>query len=176
MRKTPLPLFAAAAFLLVFPFFVNRRMRVVRRKTIRAKPAEIFPFINDLRNWPLWTEWSQRDEMHFAYDGPPAGVGAVQQWSTDRMQGALKIIQSVADTRIAYELDMAGGKWRIDGVIALEPAGEFTSVTWTCKWDSGPNPYAVYLGLFMKRCIARDFAAGLVNLKDLVETKAPAPV
>ena len=168
MRK-PRFLFAAGIFAIVFPFFVNRRMRVFRKTVIHAKPEEIFPFLNDLRNWPLWTEWSRRDEMRASYNGPPAGVGATQQWETEKMNGILKITHSTPDARIAYTLDMAGEKYHFDGVIALDAAGPLTTVTWTCKWDTGENPYARYPGLLIKRCIRCDFAAGLANLKSLIE-------
>lgn len=168
MRKSRF-LLVAGIFALAFPFFVNRRMRVFRKTVIHAKPEEIFPFLNDLRNWPLWTEWSRRDEMHVSYEGPPAGVGAVQIWDTEKMSGVLRITHSTPDARIAYTLDMCGGKCRIEGVIALDAAGPLTTVTWICKWDSGENPYARYIGLFFKRCIGCGFAASLANLKSLIE-------
>lgn len=168
MKKSRV-LFAAGIFALAFPFFINRRMRVFRKTVIRAKPGEIFPLLNDLRNWPLWTEWSRRSEMHVSYDGPPAGIGAVQRWDTEKMSGILRITHSTPDARIAYTLDIAGGRHHIDGLIALHPAGPLTTVTWTCKWDTGENPYARYPGMFFKGCIGRDFAAGLANLKSLIE-------
>src|SRR5438477_12747671 len=112
---------AAGAFALVFPFFINRRIRVFRRAVIRAKPPEIFPFINDLRNWPLWTEWARREDIHFSYDGLPAGVGAIQRWENNRMSGEMKVVQSVDDQRVTYDLDIDHGKYLLEGVLALEP-------------------------------------------------------
>jgi len=162
-------LIALAAVLLVVPWFLSRKHRVVRRALVRARPADIFPLINDLRNWPRWTAWSQREEMHITYEGSPAGVGAVQTWRSRRMDGMLRIIQSVPDERIAYEAQMSEGRCVLDGIISLEPIGEFTRVTWICKWDGGSNPYAGYLNLFMRTMIGRDFAAGLSNLRALAE-------
>ena len=67
MKRLPFRLFVLATFLLVFPFFLRRRPRVERRITILAPPSAIFPFLNDLQNWPLWTAWSRREEMHYTF-------------------------------------------------------------------------------------------------------------
>lgn len=174
MNKIHLRLLAVAAVLLALPLFLSRRPRVARRAIIRGTPAELFPFINDLRNWPLWTEWSRREEMHFSYEGEPAGVGATQQWSSRQMDGTLRITQSVRDERIAYDLDLAHGRYHLEGAFAFEPLGANTRVTWICKWHGAPNPYARYIDLVFRWWIGRDFEHGLANLRTLVE-QAPAP-
>ncbi len=158
-------------FLIVFPWFYTRRPRVARRTVIHAKPPEIFPFINDLRNWPLWTEWARRDEMHFSYSGSPAGVGAVQRWESGCMSGEMRIVKSVEDDHIAYDLDINQGKYHLEGVLALEAVGEYTRATWVCKWELSRNPYARYLDLFFMWRIGRDFSAGLHNLAELIEKR-----
>ncbi len=168
MRKSRF-LLSAGIFALVFPFFLSRRMRVFRRTVVHATPETVFPLLNDLRNWPLWTEWSRRSEVHVSYDGPPAGVGATQRWEAGKTSGVLRITHSTPGARIAYTLDLCGGKYHLDGVISLDAAGPLTTVTWTCKWDTGENPFARYGGLLFKRCLGRDFAAGLANLKALIE-------
>lgn len=172
MKSIPQKLLVLLALLLVAPWFISRKFRVVRRVLIRARPADIFPLVNDLRHWPRWTAWSQREELHFSYEGAPSGVGAVQRWSNSCMDGMIRVVQSVPDERLAYDLTMRGGKHRLEGIIALEPAGDFTRVTWICKWDAGTNPYTAYFSLFMKRFIARDFSTGLQNLRRLAEQSA----
>ena len=169
--KPPLPirLFAVAVFLAVFPFFLRRRPRVERRITICAPPRVIFPMINDLRNWPLWTEWSRRDDIHFSYGETPAGEDAMQRWSTRKMSGVMRITRSEPDTRIDYELEISPGFQRLLGRIELTEDGACTRVAWRCVWDLAHNPYRRYLDLLCRWWIARDFAAGLRNLKDLVE-------
>ena len=170
MNKFHLRLLAGAAFLLALPWFLSRRPRVARRAILPGRPADIFPLLNDLRHWPRWTEWSRRDEMHFSYDGAPAGVGAVQQWSSRQMDGVLRIVQSVTDERIAYELDMADGKYHLEGALALEPVGASTRVTWICKWRGNVNPYARYIDLVFMWWIGRDFDRSLENLRHLLAT------
>jgi hypothetical protein len=163
-------LFAIAAFFLVFPLLFKRRPRVMRRTMIKAKPSEIFPLINDPRQWPLWTEWNRREQLRYEYEGEPAGAGAVQKWSSDRQSGTLTLISSVENERVAYHLDLEGCGRSIEGRIVLEPVGNnFTRVTWYSLWSQGSNPYACYVDLMIIFSMKRDFAAGLRHLKELAE-------
>ncbi len=169
MKTLRFRLFLFAIFLLVFPFFLRRRPRVERRITILAPPATVFPFLNDLRNWPLWTAWSQQEELHFAYGETVSGVGAEQRWQGCRMNGTLRIVKSEADERIDYEVEMNDGQYQLVGRIELHPDGACTRLVWKCAWDRAENPYRRYFDLLMRWFIRRDFAQGLVNLKALVE-------
>ena len=172
MKKSSSGIFPFVVLLLVFPFFLRRKWRVARRIIIHAKPREVFPFVNDVRNWPLWTEWGRQPDIRYSFPGETTGAGAVQQWETRRMNGELRIVRSLPDERIVYDLDVNGGKYRFDGVISLEEVGGSTRVTWLCKWQSGPNPYGRYLDIVCKLMLKRDFQAGLENLRDLVNSRA----
>ena len=90
------------------------------------------------------------------------------------MAGAMRLVQSVENEQVVYHADLGrkGHPHPVDGILTLEPLGEATRVTWFSRWDSGPNPYARYRSLLAKWIGGRDFAAGLRNLKELVETKA----
>lgn len=159
-----------AAFVLVFPFFLRRRPRVERRITILAPPAAIFPFLNDLRNWPLWTVWEQRDTIDYEYGPVTAGEGAEQRWASNNMSGVLRILKSERDERIDYELLMGDGAYQMVGRIELHPDGACTRVLWKCAWELARNPYRRYFDLVLRGLMRRDYAAGLENLKQLVET------
>lgn len=158
-----------AAFLLVFPFFLRRRPRVERRITILAPPAAVFPFLNDLRNWPLWTAWSRRDPLDFSFGEITSGVGAEQRWQGSGMNGELRIVKSEADERLDYEVAIDDGVYQLVGRIELQPDGACTRLVWRCAWDLAENPYRRYIDLLMRLIIRRDFAQGLENLKALVE-------
>lgn len=158
-----------AVFLLVFPFFLRRRPRVEQRITIMAPPSTIFPFLNDLRNWSLWTAWSQRDDIHFSYGEMISGVGAEQHWQRRQMDGMVRLTKSEPDERLDYEVWINNGAYRLVGRIELHPDGACTRLVWKCAWDRAENPYRRYLDLFMRWMIRRDFAQGLANLKALVE-------
>jgi hypothetical protein len=153
----------------VLPFLMNRRIRVARKLLIDASPAEIFPFLEDLRNWPLWTAWARREPMQYSYSGPERGKGAAQHWETADMEGVLTITQSTQDEHIAYNHELAAGRYQLEGVIALEPVGSMTRVTWISQWRSNDLPWLRYADLFYKFTLRRDFDAGLQNLRALVE-------
>ncbi|HEY3901078.1 MAG TPA: SRPBCC family protein [Chthoniobacter sp.] len=170
MKTVRFRLLLLTTFFLVFPFFLRRRPRVERRITILAPPPAIFPFLNDLRNWPLWTEWNRREDIDYEYGSTTEGDGAEQWWSSRAMSGAMQILKSERDERIDYELSMFDGEWRLVGRIELHSDGACTRLVWKCAWDLAKNPYRRYFDLVVRWMIQRDFAAGLENLKVLVES------
>lgn len=174
MKRNCPGIFALLAFLVVFPLFLRRKWRVVRRIIIPAPPAEVFPFLNDLKTWLLWTEWARRNGMEFSNGAMTSGVGAVQEWRSHRMSGTIRIVQSVPDDRVVYEFEVQPCECRIEGVIALEAIGGNTRVTWLCKWESSPNPYARYIDLVSKLILKRKLDAGLENLRELVTRRSQA--
>lgn len=160
---------ALAAGALLAPFFLPRKFRVARRVLIRAGCSDIFPLLNDLRNWEQWTEWSRQPHVSVSYEGVSSGVGATRQWRAGRMHGVMRIVQSVPGEQVAYHLDLGYGKHQVDGIISLEPFGEMTRVTWFCAWRAARNPYSRYYDLFMKFRIGGNFDASLQNLRALAE-------
>lgn len=92
------------------------------------------------------------------------------------MEGTVRIIQSVPDQRVAYDVAIDRGRYRSEGVLTLEPVGDGTRVVWACWWIGAENPYARYMDLAMRWWLKRDFQAGLDNLKHLVEHASKAAV
>ena len=171
MKRFQFRLLLLAGFLLVFPFFLRRRPRVERRATIMAPPEEIFPFINDLKQWPMWTEWGRREDLQYAYGEKSAGDGAVQKWRNGRTSGETHIIRSEPGDRVDYEVHMKDCA-TIFGRLLLQKDGACTRVVWRCVWDRARNPYRRYVDLLFQRMIAHDFQMGLDRLKVLVEQKS----
>ena len=162
-------LLALLGFLAVFPFFISRRSRVSRSVWIAVPPAGVFPFINTLKNWPLWTEWSRLDLIETYFEGPDAGEGAVQRWGTRCLRGSTRITGSVPDRSVRYVIETRDGRYRLEGEFLLEPAGEGTRLTLSCWWEGGENPYTRYLDVALRLVLKRDFCAGLGNLRALAE-------
>jgi hypothetical protein len=176
VKRPSTRLLAATAFLLVFPFFLRRRPRVEKRITILAPPETIFPYLNDLRNWPLWTSWSRREEIHYTYGEIAAGPGAEQAWSNRKMHGVMRILKAEPDEKIDYELTLQDGKYTMFGRMELHADGECTRVVWKCVWDLAENPYRRYFDLVLRWMIRSDFGEGLANLKEVVENNTPRPL
>ena len=52
--------------------------RVARSTTISAPPPVVFAQVNDFHKWEAWNPWGKIDPaMKHAYEGAPAGTGAV---------------------------------------------------------------------------------------------------
>jgi Polyketide cyclase / dehydrase and lipid transport len=170
MKRIRTRLLLFAGFLLIFPFFLRRRPRVERRITILAPPSVVFPLLNELREWPLWTEWNRRERIAYAYGEQSAGEGAVQRWRGERMSGELRIVRSEPNERIDYELSLSDFA-QVFGRIHLHEDGACTRVVWRCVWERAENPYRRYLDLLARYLIGRDFQAGLERLKRTVETQ-----
>jgi len=173
MKSIRIRLGALALVLGILPLFLPRRPRIARRILIRADRFHIFPLINDLRNWPRWTAWNQRQEIEYHYDGPPAGAGATQHWRAAGHSGVLHMTQSHEGERIAYTL-MMDDRWLLEGAISLEEiAPHMTRILWIARWQGAALPWARYMDLMMMWWIGRDFTTGLENLRKLAETTAP---
>lgn len=164
---------ALAIVLAILPFFLRRRPRVERRITICAPPEDIFPLLDDLRAWPLWTAWAEREEVNFTYGDKVEGVGAVQRWRTAKMDGAVTITRSEPPLRLDYEVEMGWGQYRMLGRFDLLRDGACTRVTWRGVWQPAENPYLRYMDLLMRVLIGRDFARGLEKLKTRAERRQP---
>ncbi len=141
-----------------------------RRITILARPASIFPFLNDLRNWPLWSAWGEKASFDYEYGPITTGEGAEQHWACPAISGIMRIVKVVPDERIDYEVEMGDGAYRVVGRIELHPDGACTRIVWKCAWDRAANPYRRYFDLLLRWMMRHDFAAGLENLKVLVES------
>ncbi len=168
MKRLQSRLLLLAGFLLVFPLFLRRRRRVERHIAIMASPEEIFPYFNDLRNWPLWTEWGRRDAMAFSYGAQSLGEGAVQRWRNSWMSGEMRIVRTEENARIDYEVEIPRSAPFL-GRILLQKDGACTRVTWRCVWEMADNPYRRYFDLLIQKLLQRDFASSLERLKSIVE-------
>jgi hypothetical protein len=169
MNRPQLRLALFAGFLLIFPWFLRRRPRVQSKVTICMPASVVFPYINDLRDWPLWTVWSHRERMHYSYSESSVGAGAVQRWRGARMSGELRIVRSEPDSRIDYELRINGGQYELFGRIELHEDGACTRVVWKAVWERARNPYRRYLDLLLQFMLRRDFAKSLEHLRDMLE-------
>ena len=170
--RTLIGLVLALGLVIVVSVFLPSEYRISREIVVAAPPAKVFPHLNNLRRWPAWTAWSERDpEMRFSYSGPEQGVGAAQRWDSDTQGGgSLKITQSDADRYIAYDLNIDGFDSLSLGELELHETGGSTRVVWIDNVDLGSNPVAKYFGLMLDGMIGADFEAGLDNLKRMVES------
>jgi uncharacterized protein YndB with AHSA1/START domain len=147
--------------------------RVSRSAAMAAPPAEVFPHVNELRNWEAWNPWGKMDpNCKMTYDGPPAGVGASYAWAGNNKvgQGRNTITESKPNQRVQFRLEFEKPmKATNTAEFTFQPDGDQTIVTWTM---SGKNNFVgKAFGLIMdfdKMC-GSQFENGLAQMKSLVE-------
>lgn len=165
----------AIAAILIYAATKPDSFRVQRTASIDAPPDKIFPLINELKRWMIWSPYETRDPaMKRTYSGPESGKGAVYEWdgSKDVGKGRMEIVEATPPGKILIKLDFFRPfEAHNTAEFTLEPKAGQTIVTWAMY---GPSPYMSKLvGTFidMDNMIGKDFAAGLATLKAAVEKK-----
>jgi uncharacterized protein YndB with AHSA1/START domain len=164
---------AVAAFL----FYVSRKpdsFALERQITINALPADVFPWINNLKNMNQWNPWSTQDAKSvIAYEGPDEGPGAAYTWAGGKMgQGKFQIVDTKSPTDISCRLLMIK-PMAADNVVTfkLTPTNGPTTVVWRMSGKNGFVNKLMHTVMNMDKMVGRDFDKGLAHLKSLVEQK-----
>ena len=146
--------------------------RVQRTATIKAPPEKIFPFINEFRQWPVWSPFEKIDpDMKRTYGAKSAGPGATYAWDGNKNIGAgsMTIVDS-SPQKVIIKLDfLRPFEAHNIAEFTLVPAGGETSVTWSMH---GPVPYfgkIIHMFMNMDKMVGGQFAAGLADLKVAAE-------
>lgn len=147
--------------------------RIEYATTIQAPAGEIFPYVNDLVSYRLWSPWEEKDpNMKGALSGPAAGKGAVFEWQGNSAVGVgrMEILDSSAPSKVVYDLHF---KEPFEGhntaEIIIADDGGASTVTWAVY---GTDPFfAKVMTVFFDReaMIVDDFKKGLAKLKSLAE-------
>lgn len=172
---TTIALAAAVLIAAVLLFAATRpdSFRVERRITISAPPAKIYPLINDLHAFQIWSPYEKKDPaMKRTYTGPASGPGAAYAWDGNKEIGigSMEITESVPTERVTMKLDFLK-PFEAHNIVdfTLVQKDGTTEVTWALH---GPSPYVsklIGLVMSMDKMIGGDFEDGLANLKVLAE-------
>jgi hypothetical protein len=164
----------AIAGILLYAATKPDSFRVQRVVLINAPSDKVFPLINDIKAWTVWSPYEKKDPaMKRTYGAVTAGKGATYAWDGDKNvgRGSIEMIES-GPQKIVIKLDfLKPFEAHNMGEFLLEPKGDSTSVTWATY---GPSPYmSKVIGTFMNidDMIGRDFEKGLADLKAAAEKK-----
>ena len=164
----------AIAGILLYAATKPDSFRVQRVVLINAPSEKVFPLINDMKAWTVWSPYEKKDPaMKRTYGAVSAGKGATYAWEGNKEvgQGSMEIVES-GPRKIVLKLDfLKPFEAHNMGEFLLEPKGDSTSVTWAIY---GPSPYmSKVVGTFMNidDMIGRDFEKGLADLKAAAEKK-----
>ncbi len=147
-------LIALAVIVIVFVVIVALQpseFRVARTAAISAPPPAVFAQVNDFHNWEAWSPWAKIDpEMKQAYEGAPAGTGAIYTWAgNDQVgEGRMTLTESRPSDLIRIKLEFLKPFAATSiAEFTFKPEGNQTMVTWSM---AGKNNFiAKAFGLFM---------------------------
>jgi hypothetical protein len=155
---------------------------IERSASIAAPPAVVFPFVNNHKNFILWSPWEKRDpNQKTTFSGPPEGVGAEYHWAgnDDVGEGNMKILESKPNELVKEDLTFIK-PFEAKNTITytLVPDGAGTKITWGMDGENGFAGKMFGVFMDMDKMLGKDFDDGLAALKTLAEAKAkeaPAP-
>jgi hypothetical protein len=146
---------------------------VQRTASIKAPPEKIFAFINDFKQWSVWSPYEKIDPaMKRTYGPTTAGQGATYAWDGNKSigSGSMEILDAPAPRKVSIKLDFTR-PFEAHNIaeFMLVPAGEMTNVTWSMR---GPVPFfakIIHVFMDMDKMVGGQFAEGLANLKAAAE-------
>lgn len=138
-----------------------------------APPSSVFPLVNRLSAWELWTPFPESGLVLF---GPPEGVGAGLRWDDPQYgKGEVRIIGSRKDVEVSYQVVVDSGALTICGTLTLEAEGGGTRLRWVEEGDFGWNPLMGYAARGMAASQGEAMGASLGRLTDLLARSGSEP-
>ena len=146
--------------------------RVERKLLIKAPPEKIQAEISDFHRWQAWSPYEKKDPaMKRIYSGAATGAGAIYGWEGNANVGSGRMeVTGSTPEKITIKLDfLKPFEAHNTAEFILQAQTEGTEVTWAME---GPVPYfakIIHIFFDMDNMVGGDFAAGLADLKTLVE-------
>jgi hypothetical protein len=161
--------------LLIIALFLKKEYSVVREITINRPAQQIFDYIKYLKNQDNYSVWNKLDPaMKKTYTGTDGSVGFMYAWDSNNKQAG-KGEQSIKAIREGEKIDMDlhfikpfEGRAVAYMATTAVTAGQ-TKISWGL--DSKMNYPMNIMMLFMNmdKMLGKDLAAGLENLKAIME-------
>ena len=172
-------LIALAVIVVVFVVIVALQpseFSVVRSATISAPAPALFAQVNDFHKWEAWNPWGKLDPtMKQAYEGAPAGTGAIYTWSGNNEvgEGRMTITESRPSDLIRIKLEFFKPFAATNTAeFTFKPEANQTVVTWSMFGEKNFMAKAIHLFMNMDKMIGGQFEKGLAEMKSVVE---PSP-
>ncbi|MBL8311067.1 MAG: SRPBCC family protein [Burkholderiales bacterium] len=170
---------ALIVLLVAFLLYVNSkpdRGTFARSTLINAPAAKVFPLINDMAASLTWNPFVKKDpNLKGTLSGPGAGPGAKYAFvgNKDVGSGNVEITHSQADAFVRMRLQMIA-PFKVDNRVefTLVPEGNGTRVTWAMEGEAPFMAKLMSTVLNMDKMMAREFDAGLAELKAMAERDA----
>lgn len=171
MQKVLYGVIASIAVLILIGFVMPRTHSVEVSTEIDAQPATVFALVNDFRRFTLWAPWADTDpNARFIHSGNSRGVGATVTWDGAIIGSGTQTIRESRPFEYVGIVMSPGEPGEAASWFRLEPGVGTTIVHWGFEADYGMNIVGRYFASMLGSVVARDYRAGLVNLKELAES------
>ena len=164
---------AVVAVFLVVVALQPSDFQVTRSTSVAATASAVFPLVNDMHQWAVWSPWDKVDPgMKRTFEGPASGVGAVYGWSgnNDVGEGHMTITESKPHELVRIKLEFikpfAGTN---DVQFSFKPDGARTDVTWTMTGQKNFVSKAICMFMSMDKMVGGQFEKGLADMKAAAE-------
>jgi len=110
--------------------------------------------------------------MKQAYEGAPAGIGAIYTWSGNNEvgEGRMTLTESRPSDLVRIRLEfLKPFATTSTAEFSFKPEGDHTAVTWSMTGKVNFMAKVVHLFMDMDRMIGGNFEKGLAQLKSVVE-------
>ena len=174
--KILIALVVVVGLLVVVVAMQPSEFHVARTATISAPAPAVFAQVNDFHHWEAWNPWGKLDPaMRQAYEGAPAGAGAIYTWAgNDQVgEGRMTMTESRPSDLIRIKLEfMKPFRSTNTAEFTFKPEGDQTAVTWSMTGANNFIAKTVHLFMNMDRMVGGQFEKGLAQLKTVVEAAA----
>lgn len=166
---------AVLAVLAVVVAMQPAEFKIERAATYNVAPVDVFPYVNDLHLWQLWSPWAKLDpNVKNTFEGPSSGEGAVFRWVGNSAvgEGGMTIMESKPNELVRMRLEFIKPFAAVNTAeFKIQPAADKTVLTWTMYGENNFVGKAFGLFMNMDKMVGASFEEGLATLRGIVETK-----
>lgn len=176
IRRALLAFAITTGAMLIVGLALGRHWEVKVQETIAAPPAQIHPWIADLRRWPSWTypEGGDHGRTTHTFGGAPSGVGATWAWDGPEMgKGRMEIVRAEPEAGVWIDEAIESATINAHGSLTYEVTAAGTVVTWHDTGDLPPVIGGFFRGA-VNKMLREHFARSLAQLKRLAEAGTSA--
>lgn len=174
LKKIALSVVVILAVFLGYVATREGKFHYERSGFINAAPAEVHPYISNLRLGSEWSPFEKKDpNMKKTYNGTDGTVGSSMDFEGNKDVGAGRIeITSINPDSVELRLTMTKPMVAENKIIyKLMSVEQGTVFTWVMEGDGGFMGKLISVFIDCEKMIGEDFSAGIKNLKTLIESK-----
>jgi len=167
---------ALITFIAFLHAWVKKDYDVSRTVVINKPREDVFAFVRQLKNQPLWNPWFQKDpHAVMKFKGHDGKVGASFYWKGDNKvgEGIQRIIKAkqgrVYETRILFVKPIKANVFTYSGMKELEE--EKTKMVWGSRGKLAFPLTVISIFYSPEKALGGNLDKGLKELKNLMESR-----